>query len=163
MSHPWHGKDVITSLAVYAPNDSEKSLADFYDSLADLFLNYNLPTPDLLFGDLNMVEESIDRLPESEDAAAVIRAHRRIKSLLGLQDGWRNEHPDEKEFTYSHVDGHMSRIDRILSDEVLPQLGHPSCLKRPHGPRHHFSHDHKEGYTCSRPGSSINATRLAER
>lgn len=61
---------------MYAPNDSDRSLTDFYDSIADMFLCYDLPTPDLLLGDLNMVEEPIDRLPESADSISVTTAHR---------------------------------------------------------------------------------------
>ena len=51
MSHPWHKKEILTSLTLYAPNDSATSLASFLDFvrfyhipfILDIVLNLALP------------------------------------------------------------------------------------------------------------------------
>ncbi|KAJ7152497.1 Endonuclease/exonuclease/phosphatase, partial [Mycena filopes] len=111
---PWHNKRTLTVLAVYAPADSMAENKVFWDKLTDLFLKENLPVPDSVLGDTNIVEEAIDRLPHRKDADGATQAHARFKRLLGLKDGWRAVNPDTKAYTYTHPSGSHSRIDCIL-------------------------------------------------
>lgn len=119
LSHLWHENDVITSLALYAPNNSEYSLANFYHTLADTFLQYDLPAPNLIYGDFNMVEEAIDQLPKWEDPTIVLIALHCLKALLSLQDGWHTENPDKKEYMYTHnVPPRQNPCNSLLNENL---------------------------------------------
>ncbi|KAJ7621898.1 Endonuclease/exonuclease/phosphatase, partial [Mycena polygramma] len=116
---PWHGTMTLTILAVYAPADSMAENKIFWDKLTDLYLTEDIPVPDSLLGDTNIVEESVDRYPHRKDADAATAAHARFKRTLGLLDGWRATNPDLLAYTYSHPSGSHSRIDRILVTNKL--------------------------------------------
>ncbi|CAK5272653.1 unnamed protein product, partial [Mycena citricolor] len=109
----WHSDRTLTILGVYAPAESMQANENFWDSLSERWLTEDLPVPDLMGGDMNLVEEPLDRLPSREDAPRTVAALRRFKRLLGLVDGWRGENPDAKDFTYTSGRDTHSRIDRI--------------------------------------------------
>ncbi|CAK5271126.1 unnamed protein product [Mycena citricolor] len=110
---PWHSDRTLTILGVYAPAESMQANENFWDTLSDCWLTQDLPVPDLMGGDMNMVEEPLDRLPSREDAPRTTAALRRFKRLVGLVDGWRGENLNVKDFTYTSGRDTHSRIDRI--------------------------------------------------
>lgn len=116
---PWHGKHTVTILAVYAPCDTMASNEKLWNDLHSLWMSENLPVPDLVLGDTNIVEDAIDRLPHHWDDDSATEALARFKRILELKDGWRSTNPDTKAYTYTHPTGSHSRIDRIY---VSPDL-----------------------------------------
>ncbi|KAJ7180857.1 Endonuclease/exonuclease/phosphatase, partial [Mycena filopes] len=116
---PWHGGRTLTILAVYAPAESMMANKLFWEQLYDIWMSEgNLPVPDMFLGDMNVVEDPIDRMPHRADDARATYAYARFKRLLGMKDGWRVTNPDEKAYTYAHTTGDsMSRIDRINVSE----------------------------------------------
>ncbi|KAJ7433933.1 hypothetical protein FB451DRAFT_1419334 [Mycena latifolia] len=81
--------------------------------------NQDVPVPDGVGGDLNVVNDPIDRLPHRSDDGGAPEALARFKRLLELKDGWRAMNPDLKAYTYTHPLRSHSRIDRIL---ISPSL-----------------------------------------
>ncbi|KAJ7025093.1 Endonuclease/exonuclease/phosphatase, partial [Mycena alexandri] len=116
---PWHGQLTHTVLGVYAPAESMEENEAFWNELCEMWLTTDLPVPDSLVGDTNLVEGPIDRLPHRPDSATAVAALARFKRQLGLMDGWRKVNPDTKEFTYASPHGTLSRLDRIY---VSPDL-----------------------------------------
>jgi hypothetical protein len=92
----------------------------FWDKLYDLWMTENLPVPDILLGDTNIVEDAIDRFPHRTDDEGATYALSRFKQLLGLKDGWRLTYPDEKAYTFTSTSrSSHSRIDRIYTPQDL--------------------------------------------
>ncbi|KAJ7469428.1 hypothetical protein FB451DRAFT_1091550, partial [Mycena latifolia] len=117
MTIPWHGDSKLTVLSFYSPNDPAEN-AQFLDLLESK--TRNLPKPDMVLGDFNMVEDAIDRLPHHKDPSAVTEAMMRLKAKLHIQDGWRQTFPDTKGYTFLQAaTGSQSRIDRILATENI--------------------------------------------
>ncbi|KAJ7102025.1 Endonuclease/exonuclease/phosphatase, partial [Mycena epipterygia] len=116
---PWHGRKTHTVLGVYAPAESMEANAQFWDDLCEMWLTLDLPVPDSVAGDMNVVEEPIDRLPHRRDAESATAALARFKRLLDLKDGWRTIHPDAKEYTYVSHSNTFSRLDRIYVSPAL--------------------------------------------
>ncbi|KAJ7591962.1 Endonuclease/exonuclease/phosphatase, partial [Mycena floridula] len=116
MTIPWHGKETITILFVYPPNDTMTNNAAFWRQLIQIFLESDIPIPDSMMGDMNVTEDKIDRLPEHSDDTNAVVALAALKTLLGLKDGWREANKGVKEFTHTHHGEHyvsLSRLDRI--------------------------------------------------
>jgi exonuclease III len=118
---PWHGKHKITVLGVYAPAGSMEANKASWEELHNLWMTEDLPVPDWVGGDTNIVEEPIDRLPHRADAPGATAALAKFKRLLNLKDGWRAINPDTKAYTYisTRQEGTMSRIDRIYTTPEL--------------------------------------------
>ncbi|KAH6918850.1 Endonuclease/exonuclease/phosphatase [Coprinopsis sp. MPI-PUGE-AT-0042] len=90
---PWHDTDqTLDILAVYAPNRDDEN-TDFWSKIKTH--RNNLPKPNVMMGDMNMVEEAADRLPSKPNAESKVNAMRSLKRKLDLIDRWRNEHPSE--------------------------------------------------------------------
>ncbi|EPS97654.1 hypothetical protein FOMPIDRAFT_1031892 [Fomitopsis schrenkii] len=115
----WHKDSHLRILNIYAPNTKEEQLA-FWPEIAAKMRNKHLPTPDVILGDFNVVEEAIDRLPVREDDNARVEALREFIRPTGLIDGWRLTEPTTKDYTFP-VRGSMSRsrLDRIYVPKVL--------------------------------------------
>lgn len=118
---PWQKDSMIRVLAIYAPNDAQSNQA-FWELLQSKLRN--LPRPDLMLGDFNIIEDSLDRLPPKTDNASASKALHQLKAHLRLRDGWRYENPDTLAYTFAQSafqGGSQSRIDRIyINDELLP-------------------------------------------
>ena len=56
----------IKILAIYAPNDPSNN-RDFWKELQNFFEQNPNKKPDLMVGDFNIVEDSLDRLPAHSD------------------------------------------------------------------------------------------------
>ncbi|KAJ7719050.1 hypothetical protein B0H16DRAFT_1897364 [Mycena metata] len=117
---PWHDKLTLTVLAVYAPAGSAAENRAFWEELHRLWMTENLPVPDVMLGDMNIVEDAVDRLPHRTDDADATHALADLKRILELKDGWRMTYPDTKEYIFSRGTGSHSRIDRIY---VSPTSG----------------------------------------
>ena len=119
MSLPWQGDSIVNILAIYAPNAAHEN-ADFWTNLAEKWMEENLPVPDIMLGDFNLVEEAIDRLPAHRDNAHAVSKLANFKALHTLRDGWRHNYPTEQFFTFmQQATQSRSRIDRIyVSNQV---------------------------------------------
>ncbi|KAF9028477.1 DNase I-like protein [Hymenopellis radicata] len=116
----WHHGKALNVLGVYAPNSSPAVNAEFWKKVLTFYETHpNVPRPDLLGGDTNLVEEGIDRLPVKEDNEAAVMAFDALKTKLKLSDGWRRTFPDEKNYTYQHTNLKMARLDQIYVTEEL--------------------------------------------
>jgi exonuclease III len=112
---PWHASDVLNILAVYTPNDVTEN-RDFWTELKQGREDNKFPRADIMLGDFNIVEDSLDRLPSHADRPQPVRALRELKHRLGLIDGWRSLNRDTKAYTFtSESNGAHSRIDRIYA------------------------------------------------
>jgi exonuclease III len=118
---PWHAGEPLKVLCVYAPNDSGAN-ATFWETLNDLLATTPRLKPDIMMGDFNLMEDSVNRLPCHHDDATPVAALGELKSSAGLVDGWRRTHPDKREYTHQHAPNtSQGRIDRIyITDELLP-------------------------------------------
>jgi len=122
MSLPWQEDSIINILAIYAPNAAQEN-ADFWTNLAEKWEAENLPVPDIMLGDFNLVEEAIDRLPAHRDSAQAVSKLANFKALHTLQDGWRHHHPTEQFFTFTQEATQLrSRIDRIYVSNPVYEL-----------------------------------------
>ncbi|KAF6760825.1 Endonuclease/exonuclease/phosphatase [Ephemerocybe angulata] len=102
-----------TILAIYAPNTATHNKRLWVD-LQAIFKKDDIPKPDIMLGDFNIVEDALDRIPAREDDEDAVEELRNLKSQLNLIDGWRRENGEEKVFTfYQSSTFSQSRIDRI--------------------------------------------------
>ncbi|KAF9505405.1 hypothetical protein BS47DRAFT_1306663, partial [Hydnum rufescens UP504] len=125
LSVQWH-TSTITVLAIYAPNPPAEN-RDFWVALHQNWDDLDLPKPDIMLGDFNLVEDALDRLPSHPDNQAAVLSLEQLKSLFHVQDGWRKSNPaPHKAYTYlqSNHNGSQSRIDRIYITDPLEQ----TCL-----------------------------------
>ncbi|KAJ7682188.1 Endonuclease/exonuclease/phosphatase, partial [Mycena polygramma] len=116
---PWHGTRTMTVLGIYAPTESDEEKINFWNTLCDLWLTTDLPVPDAVGGDFNLVPEAMDRLPHRTDPEAVVAAYLRFARLMGVEDGWRRNNPDTKAYTHVSTHGTLSRLDKILVSPAL--------------------------------------------
>jgi ribonuclease HI/exonuclease III len=116
-------KTKITILNLYAPTiDRASENAKFWTDLSQYWEKEEarLPKPDIIGGDFNIVEDQIDRLPPHPDGTGPTLAFLDFKTLLNVQDGWRRNHTERKEFTYGHsrsTGNPLSRLDRFYVTE----------------------------------------------
>jgi exonuclease III len=112
---PWRNSRETkrTILAVYAPNPSSEN-RDFWTELTNIFKRRDIPKPDFMMGDFNIVEDALDRIPAHADDNAAVEELRKLKTNLNLVDGWRNDNPNGKAYSFlQSATGIQSRIDRI--------------------------------------------------
>ncbi|KAF9552434.1 DNase I-like protein, partial [Agrocybe pediades] len=119
---PWHSDEKLRILAVYAPNRTEDN-KNFWDDLVKLWETRRLPKPDILLGDMNIVEDPIDRLPARKDPDSAVESLSVLKHRLLLTDGWRSANESTIAYSYTQVATQSrSRIDRIyVSARILRQ------------------------------------------
>ena len=104
-------------LGVYAPNADTDSV-EFFNQLSE---TDGLLRADIVLGDFNKVEESVDRCPPRTEEPRVLRALRAIKEPRNLLDGWRDTYPDSHRYTFTSSNhlASTSRIDRIY---ITPRI-----------------------------------------
>ncbi|KAI0081461.1 DNase I-like protein, partial [Panus rudis PR-1116 ss-1] len=116
---PWHKNLKLSILAVYAPNASNENTA-FWNKVYEFWNLSREPQPDIILGDMNIVEDSIDRFPPHLDDNNSVEALNDVKARFTLIDGWRTIYPDSREFTYYQSQtGSQSRIDRIYIKDCM--------------------------------------------
>ncbi|KAF5348039.1 hypothetical protein D9758_010077 [Tetrapyrgos nigripes] len=100
----WHRDRNLKILVVYAPNVSGsdgKDNKEFWETLREYFDRNPSKRPDILAGDMNMVEAGvIDRLPARDDPEDAVEALDELKMSTQLRDGWRDTYPDTKAYTF---------------------------------------------------------------
>ncbi|KAJ7108889.1 hypothetical protein C8R43DRAFT_905186, partial [Mycena crocata] len=104
----------LTILGVYAPNAPGENAA-FWVEIKEWFIAHpQTRRPDLMGGDMNIVEDGIDRVPAHPDNQAAVTALDELKTYLQLIDGWRETFPTTRKYTYHQkATGSQSRIDRF--------------------------------------------------
>ncbi|EIN07781.1 hypothetical protein PUNSTDRAFT_18435, partial [Punctularia strigosozonata HHB-11173 SS5] len=114
---PWHSDQELTILGVYAPNEAKEN-SEFWRNLKRVWRTERLPKPDMMMGDFNLVEDKLDRLPMHNDNGEAVEAFRTLKAKMGMHDGWRMDHEDYLQYSYTqNATGSHSRIDRIYAAE----------------------------------------------
>ncbi|KAJ7060272.1 hypothetical protein C8F01DRAFT_1292558 [Mycena amicta] len=118
---PWCKRQTLTILAVYAPSESAAENAAFWDELNEMWMTIDLPVPDTFGGDINLVEEAVDRMPHHADDERAVAALANFKRTLTMIDGWRKANPNTKAYTYTSTQDPPthSRLDPIY---VSPEL-----------------------------------------
>ncbi|KIY48016.1 DNase I-like protein, partial [Fistulina hepatica ATCC 64428] len=120
LSMDWGGSDrKINIMVIYTPN-TPRANKNFWEGIVEQWTMLGLPDPDLMMGDTNVVEDSLDRLPERRDGEDVVNALDELKRHFRLKDGWRVANPNERGYTYMQVaTGSQSRIDRIYATNTI--------------------------------------------
>ncbi|KAF9783298.1 Endonuclease/exonuclease/phosphatase, partial [Thelephora terrestris] len=116
---PWNENDRLRVMNVYAPAKSEEKAA-FWKLLWDAIENDDSLRPDVMLGDLNLVENpEIDRLNggRGTDPQAARLALSELVTELNLADGWRRRHPTKRGYTFTG--NGQSRLDRIYTKEDI--------------------------------------------
>lgn len=73
-----------------------------------------------MLGDLNIVEDSIDRIPAHPDNITATAELQKLRDKIKVIDGWRHTHPDEKCFLFqADATGSQSRIDHIYVSRAI--------------------------------------------
>ncbi|KAF5388409.1 hypothetical protein D9615_000307 [Tricholomella constricta] len=119
----WHRAETISVLAVYAPNLTRPGEnANFWKTLREYFTTHPRLKVDVLTGDLNMVEDMLDRLPAHNDPQDAVEELHELRNLLDLVDGWRTTFPTTKAYSFlQDATASQSRIDRIYVSPVVLQ------------------------------------------
>jgi exonuclease III len=94
----WKGNET-NLINIYAPNTKGKNQR-FWKMLNAKWEESNLPKPDLLLGDFNLMEDLIDRSPPKHDNASAVESLRDLRRTLDVYDQWRHTHNKAREFTY---------------------------------------------------------------
>ncbi|KAF5367236.1 hypothetical protein D9615_010673 [Tricholomella constricta] len=111
----WHRAEQISILSVYAPNLSNgDENAKFWKTIHDYLVTHPRMKVDIMTGDFNMVEDTLDRIPAREDPQEAVEELDNLKSMLGLVDGWRTTFPTTKVFSFlQDATRAQSRLDRM--------------------------------------------------
>ncbi|KZV77683.1 DNase I-like protein [Peniophora sp. CONT] len=119
----WHATRRVSILNIYAPANSPVAKRAFFSDLYDSWPDSERWAPDVMLGDFNLVESSIDRFPPHLDDAAATTALSRLVTLFRLHDGYRRTYPTTPTFTFERTsDGILTtaRLDRAyVSDDIL--------------------------------------------
>ena len=116
---PWHGDTVLKILNIYAPNDT-KNNENFWAQLNEILMDHPHLKPNIMLGDFNLVEDSLDRLPCHPDDTTAVASLGELKSNTDLVDGWHCTHPDKYKYTHTHIpNASQGRIDRIYMRNTL--------------------------------------------
>jgi ribonuclease HI/exonuclease III len=115
----WHQDQKLSLLAIYAPNNPTDN-EEFWVEIKSAWRRKSLPKPDIMLGDFNVVEDSVDRIPCHPDNPNTVDSLNRLRTSWHLIDGWRHTFPNTKAYTFlQKATGTQSRIDRIyLSNEL---------------------------------------------
>ncbi|KAJ7244520.1 hypothetical protein C8J57DRAFT_1082995 [Mycena rebaudengoi] len=108
--------DPLSILGVYAPNAPGENAA-FWKTIKDWLISHpNVRKPNIMGGDMNIVEDGLDRLPAHTGDDVAVIALGELKSYLRLIDVWRETYPTTCAYTFHQSltqGGAQSRIDRI--------------------------------------------------
>jgi exonuclease III len=119
MTLPWHADLLLTILNVYAPNAHNEN-QKFWEELSTVWEEQDLPKPDIMLGDFNIVEDAIDRLPSHHDPPGPVKSLDTLRASFHLLDGWRANNPDDKHFSFlQQATATQSRIDRIYASNKI--------------------------------------------
>ncbi|KAI0818951.1 Endonuclease/exonuclease/phosphatase [Irpex lacteus] len=129
----WHKIVKLRILNVYAPNDHSEN-ESFWRKLKEHWSNTNKRKPDVMLGDFNIVENSLDRKPQRLDPLSPVEALQELYTYFNLSDTWRDTYPERKTFSYAQENGgSMSRIDRIYLNRNLAKNALEWIITPPEG------------------------------
>ncbi|KAF8298175.1 hypothetical protein DL93DRAFT_2122660, partial [Clavulina sp. PMI_390] len=122
---PWRVNLTLNVLAIYAPPDPDEN-SEFWKQLIETLQEKEITRIDIMLGDMNFVEDSIDRWPHREVPQRATEAMLELRIRYSLDDGWRRRNPPPaRANTYTqsaNQGGGASRIDRIYcTDEIYEQ------------------------------------------
>src|SRR5215469_3144469 len=117
----WREGETLNLLNVYVPNvNVPAENAHFWSTLQDVIVRERCPKIDLMLGNFNMTEDTIDRMPTRRDPVEPCQGLARFKAKFNLSDGWRETHPNEKAYTFVQTGtGSRARLDRIYIAEAI--------------------------------------------
>ena len=120
LSMNWHAGRSITLLNIYAPNDTNENV-QFWRTLSDRLNENETNKPEVVMGDFNVTEETLDLLPTREDEINRVESLRNFLRPLNLSDGWRINEPTTCDYTFpANGQRSRSRLDRIyVTQEIL--------------------------------------------
>jgi ribonuclease HI/exonuclease III len=120
----WRDEQEIRVLNVYGHNQTIDQREQWV-TIQRFWRENDVPKPDFVVGDFNIVEDKLDRAPMNEvyENPATLEAFTNMRECLGVEDAWRRTFPDSRMFTYVSARHHMSRLDRIYSN---PE--HNACM-----------------------------------
>jgi hypothetical protein len=112
----WRDKQEIRVLNVYGHNQTMDQCKQ-WSTIQRFWEENNVPKPDFMVGDFNIVEDKIDRAPmrDAFENPVTLEAFTNMRESLGVEDSWRRTFPDSRLFTYVSARHNMSRLDRIYS------------------------------------------------
>ena len=113
----WHDDQRLTILNIYAPN-SPHAHTHFWTRIWNDIDNHP-HRPNLLLGDFNLIEDTIDCTPAHEDYEPATLCLRDLRNTIGVQDIWRTENPTTWMYTFASNANSLSCLDRIYA---RPQL-----------------------------------------
>ncbi|KAI0051162.1 DNase I-like protein [Auriscalpium vulgare] len=117
----WNAEQTLNILNIYAPNHANEH-PDFWQRLDEELVERGIHHIDYELGDMNLVEDAIDRAPQHADDENAVEALRDFRHKYGLRDAWREAFPRTRAFTYRHNRGMIkSRLDRIyVAEQHIP-------------------------------------------
>ena len=94
----------------------------FWQSLTQIWSENDLPRPDLVLGNFNIITEALDHCSHRLDSNASMEALMEMCREMNLRDGWRSVYPDVRQYTYFQAStSSRSRIDRIYCTPTVLQ------------------------------------------
>lgn len=129
----WHKNEKLTILVIYAPAQNDRLNMEFWETLSQKWSTRPHPRPpDIMLGDFNIVENSIDRLPARLDPARAVNALKNFRGSHKLIDGWRQENPNTLDFTFKTrrqaENNSRSRLDRIYVNTQTYDQSREWCI-----------------------------------
>lgn len=117
---PWTEHEKLQCVNVYAPNETQQNEL-FWIQLKQYWSGQRArQKPQIVLGDMNIVEDALDRMPAHYDPYQAVSALIELKTHLGLSDGWRKQNPNTIDFSFYMIGRHLqSRIDRIYIKDSL--------------------------------------------
>jgi exonuclease III len=115
-----HRGTPVVLLGIYAPNEVRENI-DFWKEIRTFYQGVDQDKkPSIIAGNMNMVEDAIDRLPVHTDDHRAVDSLNRLKTEMSLIDGWRDTFPTRVAFTFNQA-GNVShsRIDRIYVTQPI--------------------------------------------
>ncbi|KAI0684820.1 Endonuclease/exonuclease/phosphatase, partial [Cerioporus squamosus] len=127
----------LSFMNVYAPNVMVDNMS-FWTQLQAMARAPGWPKPDVLLGDLNVVEDTADRAPFRADHKGAVASLRVFLSRCELIDGWRARNGSSRQFSYLQTStGSQSRIDRIYVSHTILKMSHSWEIDPPGVPTDH--------------------------
>ncbi|KAI0037841.1 DNase I-like protein, partial [Auriscalpium vulgare] len=117
----WNTEQTLNILNIYAPNSANEH-PEFWEQVDRQLVEHGISHIDYEMGDMNLVEDALDRAPQHADDETAVEALREFRYKYGLRDAWREAFPRTRAFTYRHNRGMIkSRLDRIyVADKHIP-------------------------------------------
>ncbi|KZV66448.1 DNase I-like protein, partial [Peniophora sp. CONT] len=126
ISIPWHGERRFTILNIYAPAGDNNEKLEFFQNLNEAYAqDKTLKKPDYMVGDFNVVEKGEDRSSGGDDDPEVVDALWELKLRFGLQDAYRVNYPDTRNYTWraGGDDTVWARLDRgYIATSLIPYM-----------------------------------------